>query len=47
MSGSLVMNTNDKIAGHDEAFGVTVSTKNSGAIARSIMVLEPSHQYSI
>jgi hypothetical protein len=40
MNGALVMNTNDRIAGNDESFGVTVSTGKGGAIARSIMVLE-------
>lgn len=40
MNGTLVMNTNDRVAGHDESFGVTVSQAKGGAIARSIMVLE-------
>ena len=40
MNGCLVTNTNDRVAGHDESYGVTVSTGKGGAIARSIMVLE-------
>jgi len=40
VNGLLSTDTSDRISNNDEAYGVTASARNSGAIARSVFVLE-------
>lgn len=40
VQGTLVTDTSDRVTNNDEAYGVTVTTRNPGAIARSVFVLE-------
>jgi hypothetical protein len=40
MNATLVTDTSDRVNNNDEAYGVTTTARNPGAIARSVFVLE-------